>query len=468
MSDRLPFRWATTGTRVLAGTLVAAGFVVATVTAVAVPWPTVTREPVSIVAVPAPEANVLACDGALLVQGRDAAAAGSLTAAAPQAITSGVPDGAPEPTQSQLAAPVPDSVAAVFTALPQGGERTDVAAAGSATVTAPDLIGFAAAACRPPLMESWLVGGSTTTGASDLVILANPGAVASTVQLTVYGTAGPAVPAGGDLVIAPNSQRAIPLSGLALGEASPVIRVTATGAPVVAALQTSLTRTLLPGGVDQVGAMIVPDPQLLIPGVTVTLDPGDGSGEAGTVVRLLSPSADTTATVTATAVDASSPAVAPLSVPLPGGMPVDLELPGLAQGEYTVRVTADVPLVGAVWETTGFGEGSDFAWYMPAPEIAVPSLVAIPAGPAAAIIVANPSDSDAQIVLEAVDGSSSSQITVAAGRDARLSVRPGTVYSLDAGGVPVRAGVTMSGDGALAGYPLWSADQAAKPITVYP
>ena len=90
MSDRLPFRWATTGTRVLAGTLVAAGFVVATVTAVALPWPTVTREPVSIVAVPAPEANVLACDGALLVQGRDAAAAGSLTAAAPQAVTSGV------------------------------------------------------------------------------------------------------------------------------------------------------------------------------------------------------------------------------------------------------------------------------------------------------------------------------------------------------------------------------------------
>jgi hypothetical protein len=42
------------------------------------------------------------------------------------------------------------------------------------------------------------------------------------------------------------------------------------------------------------------------------------------------------------------------------------------------------------------------------------------------------------------------------------------VYSLDAGAAPVRASVTMAGDGALAGYPVWSADQAAKPITVYP
>ena len=122
-------------------------------------------------------------------------------------------------------------------------------------------------------------------------------------------------------------------------------------------------------------------------------------------------------------------------MPLPAGLPVDLELGGLAPGEYTVRVAADAPLVGAVWQTTGFGEGSDFAWYMPAPAIAVPSLFAIPAGPAAALIVANPSDSDAQVDsrgrrrLQFVRRSRSPPAATA-----RLSVRPGTVYSLDAGG----------------------------------
>src|SRR3546814_6297364 len=67
------------------------------------------------------------------------------------------------------------------------------AAAGSSSVEAADLRGFAASACRPPLLESWLVGGATTTGSGDLVVLSNPGTVAATVQITVYGASGPQV-----------------------------------------------------------------------------------------------------------------------------------------------------------------------------------------------------------------------------------------------------------------------------------
>ena len=104
-------------------------------------------------------------------------------------------------------------------------------------------------------MESWIVGGATTTGSADILLIANPGDVPATVELTVFDTDGPGVPPGGELVVAPQTQRAVPIAGLALGEASPVIRVSATGAPVTAALQASITRTLLPGGVDLVGAI---------------------------------------------------------------------------------------------------------------------------------------------------------------------------------------------------------------------
>ena len=45
------------------GTVVSVVAVVAVVTAVSVPWPTVTREPVSVPATPAPAATVIACDG---------------------------------------------------------------------------------------------------------------------------------------------------------------------------------------------------------------------------------------------------------------------------------------------------------------------------------------------------------------------------------------------------------------------
>jgi hypothetical protein len=467
MSDRRVFRWATTGARVLAGTLVAAAFVVATVTAAAIPWPTLAREPVEVVATPAPEASVLACAGPLLALGRDAAQAADIAVAAPQSVTSGGRADAEPPTELQLESTVPGSTPTVLVAQPAGRTRTDVTAAGSSTVADDDLAGFAASACRPPLMESWLVGGATTTGSSDILILGNPGEVPATVELTAYGTSGPVVPPGGELVVDAGTQQVVSLAGLALGESSPVIRVSATGAPVTAVLQASLTRTLLPGGVDQVGALEAPEPTLIIPGVSVATTDGPAT-DAATVVRLLSPSADATALVTVTPTGSAQPAGQPTSVTLTAGMPLDLDLGGLVPREYTVRIDADAPVVGAVWQTTGFAEGADFAWYTPAPALAVPSLFATPAGPAAALTVMNPTDAGVDVTVDAVDGSSSTTVTVPAGQSARFSLRSRTVYAIDAGGSGVRAGVSLTGRGALAGYPVWSADAAAEPITVYP
>jgi hypothetical protein len=467
MTDRRPFRWATTGARMLAGTLVATGFVVAVVTGVAVPWPSLTHEPVRVTATPAPGATVLACSGSLLALGRDAAAAQAVSVAAPQAVVSGVREGDPLLEDTPLEPAVPESVVSVLRAEPDGRTRTDAAATGSSRISAEDLDGYAASPCRPPLMESWIVGGATTTGSADILLLANPADVAATVELTVYGTAGPLVPPGGELIVAPGTQRAIPIAGLALGEASPVIRVSATGAPVTAALQASITRTLLPGGVDLVGAIEAPEPSLAIPGVSIVRTDGPAI-EAATFIRLLSPSADTTASVTLLPTGSSPAGVQPLTVALTAGLPLDLDLGGVPTGEYTALVEAAAPLVGAVWQTTGFAEGADFAWYTPAPALAVPSLFATPDGPSPALAVLNPTDGDVVVAVDAVDGSSSTSVTIPAGRSARFSLRPQTVYVLDPGDAPVRAGVSLTGTGELAGFPVWSGDTAAEPIVVYP
>jgi hypothetical protein len=319
-------------------------------------------------------------------------------------------------------------------------------------------------------MESWLVGGSAATGAADIVLLANPGTVPASVQLTVFGAGGAVTPTGGtDLVVAPGAQIVVPLAGLLLGEESPVIRVTATGAPVQAALQASITRTLLPGGIDQVGATAVAAPEQIIPGVDVTQNPGaDGASNAATLVRILSPNADTAATITVTPIGASAEAPAPTTVPLTAGIPTEVELGGLAVGQYTVRVSAEQAVLAAVWQTTGFGEGSDFAWYTAAPEVSTPTLFATPPGPAPVLALANPADEAITVSVEAVDGSFTTQVTVAPGgsESVRLSAR--TVYLLDAGGAGIRAGVSQAGDGALAGFPVWPSDAAAQQITVYP
>ncbi|GAA1926262.1 hypothetical protein GCM10009775_18090 [Microbacterium aoyamense] len=473
MSDRRIFRWATTSARLLVGAAVAVGVVFAVVTAVHVPWPTLVREPVAIAATPPPAATTLVCAGGVLVQGRDAADAARLEVAAPQSVTVGVPPGSPEPEATRLAAPdvAQGEGPAAYTLLPEAGSMMDAAAAGSATVTDDDLTGFAATACRPALTESWLVTGSASVGAADFVVLANPGTSTATVQLTVYGANGPVVPPGGaDVVVAAGAQRVVPLSGLALGESSPVIRVNAEGAPVQAFVQSSLTRVLVPGGIDQAGAIASADEILTIAGVSIVAGADDTgtTGEAPTVVRVLSPTEAAQATLTVRRVGDDEPAIDPQTVPLEAGLPTEVGIGSLPVGQYIVDVIAEAPVVAGVWQATGFGEDSDFGWYLPSPALTVPSLVSVPSGPSATLTLVNADESPALVTVSDAGGEEIETLDLAPGASDSVRVRSGRSYVVDGGGAKVLAGVSMTATNALAGFPVWPADAAAPPITIYP
>lgn len=463
MNDRRLVRFAATSARVVAGTAVATAAVVGTVAGIAAPWPAYTAEPVRVQATPAPSDTVLACDGPLLALGRSADAANSLSAAAAQQVVSGPADASASTSSLTGATDGDDGAAEALRAAPRDGTQTPLAAAGSATAVSDDLTGFAASACRAPLAESWLVGGASTTGSNDLVVLANPGTVPATVQLSVYGAQGVSNPPGGsNLVVPPGERRVVPLAGLLLGEESPVVRVVASGAPVHASLQTSLTRVLLPGGSDQVAPLAQADERLVIPGVQVVTT---GEGQAGTVLRLLAPGADATATVTMVPLDAAAAAPEPRSVPLTAGLPTSLDLSGVAAGAYTLDISATAPVVGGAWSTTGFGEGADFAWYAPAPAFSSTGVIAVAPGVGAQVVIAG-APSDATVTLTPVDGGDPLSIPVAAGASAAAPVAAG-VYRLEAD-VPVRAAVSYAAAGALASYPLWPADAAASAVTVLP
>ncbi|MDQ7878775.1 DUF5719 family protein [Microbacterium sp. QXD-8] len=468
MSDRRVFRWATTSARLLIGTAVSIVAAVAVVTAVSVPWPTVVREPLSVPATPAPAASVIACDGALLSIGRNPTAADAVTVVAPQSVVVGVADGEP-PAEQRLDTTDVGPGPLAYTAPPRDGQAVDVAATGAATASAEDLSGFAASACRPPLLDSWLVGGSGATGASDLVLLANPGTVPATVQLTVFGAAGPQAPPGGvDLVVPPGTQRVVPLAGIALGEETPVVRVSAVGAPIRASLQASITRTLTPGGVDQVGPVAQAETTEVITGVTVTrATAADGATDEVTVLRMLAPAAPATARVTVTSVGGGEPVREPQEVALEAGKPLELALDGLTAGSYSVTIDADTPVVAAVWQATGVGEGDDFAWYTPAPEVGVASLFATPGGPTPSLSVVNPSSEPVAVAVTAVDGGSPLDLTIPANGSVAVRLAARTVYRFEPE-APVRAGLSFAGDGALAGVPLWPADVATSEIVVYP
>ncbi|HYP73461.1 MAG TPA: DUF5719 family protein, partial [Microbacterium sp.] len=322
-------------------------------------------------------------------------------------------------------------------------------------------------------MESWLVGGSATTGAADLVILANPGDVPASVDLVVYGATGRTTPAAGaGLVIAAGSQRVVPLAALALGEESPVVQVTATQAPVQASLQASITRVLVPGGVDQIAAGSAPASQLTIPGVPIALAPGDpGASDVPATLRLLAPAEAGSATVTV--IGASGVVSDPQVVPLSAGVPLQLDLDGLAVGTYTVSVTASVPITGAVWSTTGFGAGGDFGWFGAADALTSPTLVAVADGPSPTLTLVSSAASPATVTVTAGAGAGEErEVSIPAGGAAQVAVGAGEVYVIepgpDAGSAGIRAAISYVGDGSLAGYPVSAGDAAAAAIVVYP
>ncbi|GAA3653044.1 DUF5719 family protein [Microbacterium marinilacus] len=455
------------GARVLVGALVSAGAVVAVVATAALPWPSVASEPPVLEVTPAPAETVLACDGPVLALGRTAEEADGLSVAAPVRTTVGNDLGG-EPVADAIAQPdvSEEGAATRYLQDPDGRQPVSAAAAVSAEPSASDVSGLTASACRPPQMESWIVGGDVATGSTGILLLANPGDVAATVQVTVYGVTGAVTPpAAAAIPIPARTQLAIPLAGIAGGEQKPVLRVTATGAPVRASLQSSLVRTLDPGGVDTQSA-VRPALTQIVPGLRIV---GEVSGAEGasTIVRLLS-EVDTTATITVSETgDADSDREPEPPVELVGGTPVDVDLGGLDEGDYTVAVTAEEPLVAAVWQTTGFGAGDDYAWHTPAPAISEQTLVAVPRGPEPTLSIVNPAEEDVTVSVAGY-GDDPEDVVVPAGDAVTLDVDEDRLYTIDPGGAPVHAALGFAGESALAAIAVWPDAARPQPVVVYP
>lgn len=458
-------------TRIGAGVIAAAAIVVAGGAAVGIPWPGHTRDALSVQTSPEASDSVASCSGAILALGRDAANASAISAAAAAPVVSGVVSGGSSARQVMLDSPDVHGKASplALEAAPDGRVSTLLAAAQSGTAHDDDLRGFAASACTAPQMESWIVGGSAATGAADMLILTNPGTVAASVDVTVYGASGKVgQTAGTDILVPPATQRVIPLAAFALGEASPILQVTSADSPVVASVQSSITRTLTPGGVDVVGAGPAPTGTVVIPAVSVTRAPGDvGASEEGTLVRMLAPARDADASVTITPVGGGS-ARPTQKVHLSAGKPLELDLSAAPIGTYTVQISADAPIVAGAWETTGFDAGSDFAWYAPTSAFSEPTLVAIAQGKSPRLTIVNSGSSATEVAIADRAGAGSAvTVAVAAHRAVSISVRAGELYRIDPH-ASIRANVTYSARDALASYPVTPGDGTATSVTVHP
>ncbi|PPF24576.1 hypothetical protein C5C31_00315 [Rathayibacter rathayi] len=332
------------------------------------------------------------------------------------------------------------------------------------------LSGLSARACAEPSADSWLVAGSTDVGRTSVLILANPSAVAATVDLTLFGENGRIQATGATGIVVPaGAVRALPLAGLAPGVVQPVVHVTARGGEVAASMQSSAISGLTPEGVETTGPSAGPDTLAVIAGLEITAPPtqtasDDGSGGAGSpVLRILTPGdADSTVSVEVSNEDPSGSGTS-TQVVVPAGLVGEVPLTGLADGSYRVVLRADQPIVAAGRTTSTGSAGTDFAWFASGSSTTTPFALANTGEGGARLHLVNGSDSIASVVISAASGSRTLELSPYGALATPLGTDSVVVTSTQ----PVQASVSIAGDGKIASYAVVPPGPLSSPVTVY-
>ncbi|MEI5584921.1 MULTISPECIES: DUF5719 family protein [unclassified Agromyces] len=442
--------------------------------------PTLAVEPPSALVQPAESSQLRVCPGPLLELAGDAsdATAASSFGTAAVAIAADPADAVVE----QAPIEAPDNAGAgadggplAISAEPGSVEGGMLAGAQAQQAAAESVSGLAAAACAEPAAESWLVAGATDVGRSGLVLLANPGLVASNVDVRVFGETGPIdAPGALGIVVPPGTQRVVSLAGLAPNVRSTVVHVTSTGAPVAAALQHSVVLGLDAAGVELSTPTALPADRQVIPGFTVAdgrgVDPqedhaeGDdhpavrlyapGGGEVAAVVRVLGEDGSETGRVDVTLVD---------------GQVSDVPLGALTAGRHTLVVEADAPVVAAARATVlGTGDEAtqaDLAWHPATGPLLERAAVAVPQAPGPVLHLANPGEEATTATV--VAGTDERELTLEGGAAASVDLQPGERVVLeDVQGL--HAGLTFGEPQAIAAMPVAPPGPLDAPVRVYP
>jgi hypothetical protein len=338
-----------------------------------------------------------------------------------------------------------------------------------------DLVGLAAAECREASGDSWLVGGATTTGRTTLLTMSNPGAVVATVTVSIYTEKGVIAAAGADgISVPPGGQRILSLAGFAPDAVSPVIRVQSTGGQVVANLQTSVMRTLDPGGIDIVGTGTVPSTTTVIPGVVLSgmaaltaNSAEDGNADLLPVLRLLAPGTESVKTRVTVSPETGTAKPTTINMTLSPEKVNEVPLGAFPDGTYTITVDSDAPVVaGARASTTGTTGAIDFAWFSSAALSAKKALVAVASGPSPTMHLSNPADEAVSVTVKA-PGVPTQTVSIPAGRTVAVPVVGSTNYTVTSS-VGLRIAVSYFGDGELASFGVTPSGPNSQPITVFP
>ena len=471
------------GARVAAGAVGIGVAAVVVTSAALLPLPSVTAMAPSELVVPVPTAQQLVCPGSVL-RLSDESGQGATQASAvgtPQLTSdSSFGDVVQVPlTESDAGTGGTAGAPQIVSTPPDPADPTQrilISGAQAQVVGEGDFVGLAAGNCTGASADTWLVGGATVVGRTTLLTLSNPTEVPATVNLELFGESGPITAPGTSGIVVPASgQRVLSLAGFAPEVESPVVHVTSVGGQVVAELQESIVRGLQPGGVDVFGASTPPSLDSVIPGLTIsgaadiesTLGIGPGFEDLQTILRVFVPGdVEAKATVRVTPEDGVGTGTS-FDFTFDPGRVVDVPIPELADGRYTVRVESDVPVLAGARVSAAAGQKTDLAWLASSPELTGTTQLTVPDGPTPVVHLANTGAEQVSVTLTTLGGDSVS-IDVPPGTSVHRKVAGGATYTLDGFTGKVYASVSLLGSGAVARYTVTPPGVGSSSILIYP
>ncbi|MEY3856193.1 MAG: hypothetical protein RJA45_663 [Actinomycetota bacterium] len=293
--------------------------------------------------------------------------------------------------------------------------------------------GLAAANCVPGANQAWLVAGDNSIGREALLVLANASSVDATVSLQLYGTSGPIQGAGLSGISAPAGKvTVLPLSSFAPKAETFAIQVTSRGAELGIWLQQKTVRGLTPGGLDLVGVSAEPAETVLIPGVFLRnsaalsnlASANKDFADTKPILRVTAPG-DVDANFTAQIQGADGASFGNvLQGTVPAGSTRDFALEDLTDGNYSVQISSDQPVLGAVRYSRLSGSLPDFAWAQAVAPTKLDAGFTALAGATTKLSIVNGGKEKASYTVQGVNYS------IAANSNVVVTVTAGTRYSI--------------------------------------
>jgi len=304
--------------------------------------------------------------------------------------------------------------------------------------------GVLATNCQNPEPESWLVGGVTTVGREALLVLANPTQTDATVSLKLWGEQGIIDGAGlNGISVSANRTVVLPLAGFAPDQKALAVQVVSSGAPLATWIQERTTRGTVSAGADLVSPSIPAATNLVIPGLLKR-----GTKDAQTLIAAnpdyqdLTPSiqvfnpgaSDASVTIQVIGSDAKSLGTV-LQETVGAGSVGTFDLSGLADGDYSVFVGADQPVMAAAKLSRTNAKATpsnDFAWLPAVAPMSIPVTLTSPKSGVTKISVANGGNATATVQIVSHQPSGVQTLTLQPLASRVLAVPAGSVISVSA------------------------------------